>query len=328
MTVQNSERSYLGIAKEATKGTAVAPTDFFPVAIGKLKPEDHIESLFDTGTRGSMVESYGRQAGVGHSTFDFGGAVFADAIGYVLGGILGEVDTTGASAPYTHVISLKNSGVAAADAQPGAFTITDFYAAAVKKYAGCQIHELTLNFNSDGLLEYDAKATGWLSESASTPAPTFSSVIPTPVWQGTVSIGGGLIANAISGSLTLSRAVKVVYGIGDTQNPYAVFLGALKVSGKFTFVMEDNTEMVRYLTDTQPAIVLDWSNGAGASATQIAMTMTKGAYTAATIERGNEQVEISVTVDAQANVTDATGATGYSPIQATLQNAKVSGTYQ
>ena len=37
MAVQNSVRSYLGIAKEVTKGTVVAPTDFIPVTASKMK---------------------------------------------------------------------------------------------------------------------------------------------------------------------------------------------------------------------------------------------------------------------------------------------------
>ena len=40
MAVQNTHRSYLGIAKETTKGTAVQPTDFIPVTASKLKPVD------------------------------------------------------------------------------------------------------------------------------------------------------------------------------------------------------------------------------------------------------------------------------------------------
>jgi hypothetical protein len=40
MSVQASVRSYLGIAKEVTKGTIVAPTDFIPVAKDNLKPVD------------------------------------------------------------------------------------------------------------------------------------------------------------------------------------------------------------------------------------------------------------------------------------------------
>jgi hypothetical protein len=49
MSVQASVRSYLGIAKEATKGTVVAPTDFIPVAKDNLKPVDVVDPLYDTG---------------------------------------------------------------------------------------------------------------------------------------------------------------------------------------------------------------------------------------------------------------------------------------
>ena len=55
MTVQASVRSYVGIAKETTKGTAEAPTDFIPVAKNSFKPVDVVDSLFDTGLRGSNV---------------------------------------------------------------------------------------------------------------------------------------------------------------------------------------------------------------------------------------------------------------------------------
>ncbi len=43
MALQQSVRSYLGIAKEVTKGTIVAPTDFIPVAKDSLKPVDLID---------------------------------------------------------------------------------------------------------------------------------------------------------------------------------------------------------------------------------------------------------------------------------------------
>lgn len=58
MAVQNSVRSFIGIAKEVTKGTVVAPTDFIPVMADSLKPVDVIDPLYDTGLRGSMVVNY------------------------------------------------------------------------------------------------------------------------------------------------------------------------------------------------------------------------------------------------------------------------------
>lgn len=328
MALQASVRSYLGIAKEVTKGTAVAATDFIPVAKDSVKPADIIDPLYDQGLRGSNVLNYNYIPGRTRSTFDFGGAVFADTVGYAIAGLLGSVATTGASAPYTHTISLLNSLTSGADAQPISYTLTDFYAANVRQYPGCQFSSFSLKFNADGMLEYDTKTTGWLSSTVTPdPTPSFSTVLPTPVWRGTVSIGGSSVSTAMTGNIDMNRPVTPVYGISSTQNPYNIFLGPLEVTGKVTFLMENDTELTRYLTNTQPAIVLNWAYGAGASAVQIQATLTKGAYTAAVIERGEDFVQVTVDINAQSNTTDAGSSGGFSPIKWVLQNAKASGTY-
>jgi hypothetical protein len=328
MAVQNTVRSYLGIAKEATKGTAVAPTAFIPVTASKLKPVDIIDPLYDEGLRGSLVKNYNYIQGRVRSTFDFGGPVFPDTVPFAIAGLLGQVDTTGSSAPYTHTISLKNASATAADTQPTAFTLTDFYAANVRAYAGCQVHDFSLTFSAEGLLEYDAKATGWQSTTASTPTPSFTSVLPTPVWQGTVSVGGTSISNTVSGKIDMKRTVTPIYGIANTQNPYQIFLGALETTGEFKFVMENDTQLTNFLSNTQPALVLNWANGTGATATQLQATLTKGAYTTAVIDRGGDAVEITVTFNGIGNTTDVGSTSGYAPIKWVVQNAKTSGTYQ
>jgi hypothetical protein len=327
MSVQNSVRSYIGIAKETTKGTIVAPTDFIPVAKDSLKPVDIVDPLYDTGLRGSNVVNYNYIQGRTRSTFDFGGAVFADTIGYGIAGVLGAVATTGVSAPYTHTISLLNSLTSDVDTQPISYTLTDFYAVDVRSYPGCQFSDFSLKFNADGMLEYDAKTTGWESSTVADPTPTFSTVLPTPVWRGTVSIGGSAVATAMEGSIEMTRAVTPIYGISNTQNPYQVFLGALEVTGSIKFVMENDSQLLNFLNDTQPAIVLNWAYGAGAAAVQIQATITKGAYTAAMIERGDDFVSVSIELNAQANTTDDGASGGFAPIKWVLQNAKASGTY-
>ena len=327
MALQASVRSYLGIAKEVTKGTPVAATDFIPVAKDALKPQDIIDPLYDQGLRGSNVLNYNYIPGRTRSTFDFGGAVFADTVGYALAGLLGSVTTTGASAPYTHTISLLNSTTSGADAQPISYTLTDFYAVNVRQYPGCQFSDFSLRFNADGMLEYDAKTTGWASATTSDPTPSFSTVLPTPVWRGTVSIGGSAVSTAMTGNIDMTRPVTPVYGISATQNPYNIFLGPLEVTGKITFLMENDTELTRFLNNSQPAIVLNWAYGAGASAVQIQATITKGAYTAAVIERGEDFVQVSIDLNAQSNTTDAGSTGGFAPIKWVLQNAKTSGTY-
>ena len=327
MSVQASVRSYLGVAKEVTKGTPVAPTDFLPVMASSLKAVDIIDPLYDEGLRGSNVKNYNYIPGRTYSTIDFGGSVFADTVGYGIAGLLGDVATTGASAPFTHTISLENSSVAAADAQPISYTFTDFYAAAVRTYSGIQIHDFTLKFNADGMLEYDAKGTGFASAAAATPTPSFSTILPTPVWRGSVSIASTTITNSISGEISMKRPVTPIFGISTSQNPYNVFVGPLEVTGKLDFVMENDTELTRFLTNTQPAIVLNWAYGTAAAAVQIQATLTKGAYTATAIDRGGDFVKISCDINGQGNTTDAGATLGYSPIKWVLQNAKASGTY-
>jgi hypothetical protein len=328
MSVQNSVRSYLGIAKETTKGTPVAPTSFIPVSVSKLKAIDIIDPLLDEGLRGSIVKDYNYVPGRTRSTVEFGGPVFADTIPWAISGLLGSVATTGGSAPYTHTVSLKNASATAADAQPTAFTLTDFYAANVRAYAGCQVHDFNLTFSAEGLLDYDAKATGWGSATASTPTPSFSALTPTPVWQATVSVAGTNVANAVEGSITMTRPVTPIYGISGTQNPYQIFLGALEVKGQLKFVMEDDTQLTNFLTNTQPAIVVNWTNGTGATATQLQATLTTGAYVAAVIDRSKDFVEVVVDITGIANTTDAGSTGGFAPIKWVAKNAIASGTYQ
>jgi hypothetical protein len=329
MTVQNTARSYLGIAKESTKGTPVAPTDFIPVTSSKMKPQDMIgELLASDMAQGSLVKNYAYVQGRSNSTYDFGGPVYPDTIGYVIAGLLGSVETSGASAPYTHIISLKNASATGADAQPTAFTLTDFYAANVRAYPGIQFHDFSMKFTADGLLDYDAKGTGWLSSTASTPTPTFSTVLPTPVWLATVAVGGVTVTNAVDGNIDMIRPVTPIFGLSNTKNPYQVFLGALETKGKIKFVMENDTQLTNFLTNTQPAIQITWAQGSGATATSIQLQITKGAYTAAVIDRSKDYVEVEVDVNSIANTTDAGQTGGYSNIKWVLQNAKTSGTYQ
>ena len=328
MTVQNTHRSYLGIAKETTKGTAVSPTDFIPVAASKLKPADVIGELYNEGLYGSLIKNFGYIQGRSYSTFEFGGPVFADTFGYSLGGILGDVTTTGVSAPYTHTFAIKNATATGADAQPTAFTLTDYYAANVRAYAGCQVHDVSLKFTADGLLDYDAKCTGYLSTTASTPTPSFSTLLPTPTWIATVSVGGVTVSNSVEGNIDMARPVTPIFGIANTRNPYQVFLGALETKGQIRFVMENDTQLTNFLNNSQPAIVINWSQGSGATATQIQATITKGAYIASVIDRSKDFVEVMCDLNAQGNTTDIGASAGYGNIKWQLQNAKTSGTYQ
>lgn len=325
---QNSVKSYLGVALESTKGTAVTATNFVPITLNSFKPVDVIAPLYDMGIRGSLAESYNYVQGRRNTTVDFGGSVFADTVGFWIAGVLGDVQTSGSSAPYTHTIALKNAVGSTSDAQPKALTITDFYAANTRQYPGCQITDFGLTFNADGMLEYTVKATGWGSNTTTAPTPSFTSVLPTQVWTGVVTIGGTTVGYVTTGTLDLSRKTEVIFGLTGTQNPYQVFLGALTAKGKLTFVMQDDTELTRYLSNTQPALTVTFSQGSGSTATEVAFQLSKGAYVTAAIDRGTEHVTVSVDIEGLGNTSDVGYSGGYSPVLFTLKNAFPSGTFQ
>lgn len=315
--------SYVGIAKEATKGTGVVPTDFIPIS-QDIKPVDKVLYLDDNGLRGSMVDVYDQIAGPIFSELGMNGIMFPDTFGYILAAITGDVVTTGASAPYSHVMAVKNS----TDGQPKAYTITDYYgAASARQYAGMQCSELTVNFSGDSMLTYSSKWTGYQSTQVAAPTRSYSPQASYASWRGAVTIAGVSKTFLMDGSLSLTRNVQAIHTVDNTQSPYAVFVGPLMVNGDVTFIHEDDTELTRYLTNTQPAVVLDFTQGAAASLTELKFQMTKCAYVEGAIDRGKDFVASTYKLRGVANATDVGATSGYSAVKATLQSNKAASTY-
>lgn len=315
-------QSFVGIAKEATRGTAVTAVDYIPVKSMQLN--DHQSFLQDSGMRGSQVASYGQIAGVTWAEYDMGGDVLADTIGYPVAGILGSVATTGASAPYTHAATLLNSG----DGQPTSYTITDYDGVQARQIAAAQFSDLSFTFSADGLLEWSAKATANLSTPTATPSRSYTPVTPIANWLGVVTIAGAGSTILIDGTCDIKRPVNPIHTLDGTANPYRLWAGPINVSGKLSFVTETGeAQLLNYLNNSQPSLDLNFSQGAGAALTQVKLHMSKCAYTGGTITRGKDWVQTDVTYEAVANTTDIGASGGYSPLAVTLQNAKASGTY-
>lgn len=317
----SSNLSFLGIGRESILGTAVPATAFIPV--DKPTPKDALTLLQDKGLRGSMVEVYNEIAGPKHSTFDFGGDVFPDTIGWMLAGVLGDVTTTGATAPFTHAMAVLNSS----DGQPKSYTLTDYYATGTRQYPGAKFSELAFKFNGDSMLTYSAKATAFPSATTTVPTPSFTAIPPIAAWTGAVTIGGTAVTTVLDGEVSIKRPVSVIQPVAGSQNPGNIWSGPVSVDGKMTLIMDDDTQLTNYLNVAQPSLDINFSSGTGVGATQVKLHMTNVTYTAADIGRGKDFVEIAVSFSARANATDIGTSGGYSPIKATIQNAIASGTY-
>jgi hypothetical protein len=312
----------MGIAKEATWGTPVAATNFLPIS--PPTPKDVIKLAQDKGLRGSMTDVYNEVQLTKHSTFDFGGDVFPDTFGFMLAGILGDVVTTGAAAPYMHAIALYNS----VDGQPPSYTITDAYSINTRQYPGAKFSDVDLKFSADGLLTYTAKTVALPSVTTTAPTPSYTSILPIASWIGAVTIGGTASLSVLDGNITIKRPVSVVDTVDGSQAPHSLWSGPVSVSGKLTLVMEDEVQLTNYLTNNQPSLDVNFTTGTGAGLQQVKLHMSQVAYQNADISRGKDFVELPISFTAIANTTDIGASAGYSPIKCTLQNAMIAGTYK
>jgi hypothetical protein len=84
-----SQQQFIGLAKETTPGTPVAPT--WTLLVDSFDPEDKVTPLIDQAMRGSMAEEYNYIQGVKHSEFTGKGAIFLDGAGFLLNNILGDL---------------------------------------------------------------------------------------------------------------------------------------------------------------------------------------------------------------------------------------------
>jgi hypothetical protein len=312
----------MGIAKETTFGTPVAATNFLPIS--PPTPKDVVKLAQDKGLRGAMVDVYGEIQTVKHSTFDFAGDVFADTFGFLLAGVLGDVTTTGVSAPFTHAMAVLNTG----DGQTPSYTITDAYSINTRQYPGAKFSDLDIKFNADGLLTYSAKAVALPSATTTAPTASFTNVQPLAGWIGAVTIGGSANLSVLDGNIQIKRPVTVIDTVDGSQAPHALWSGPVAVSGKLTLVMEDETQLTNYLNSSTTALDVNFTTGTGAAAQQLKLHMTNVVYESADISRGKDYVELPISFKAVANSTDIGASGGYSPIKVTLQNAITSGTYK
>ncbi|MGH3376339.1 MAG: phage tail tube protein [Actinoallomurus sp.] len=318
-TVYPGSRSYFGIGKETTPGTAVVAAQFPPWT--KMDPADAPKILEDTGMRGSMGSQFGSTLGPTLSGGDFDGPVMDDSLGQLLYNILGDYAVTGAG-PYVHTFGLLNSG----SAQPVTHTIVDASGmtptVGARVYAYSCLSELTLTGNAENLFVHSGKFTSNLSApaaSAPTNTPTTEQVVPS--WRSVVTIGGTPATNVAEWEITIKRQLAVKYTGNGTNAPYIIGRGDVSVDGKLTFVAADESPLTALNSNTQQALVFAVDNGlATTNQRTITATLSKAYYKTAKPKR-DTLIGWDVEFTGLLNATDAAASGGLAPCKVTVKNA-------
>ena len=322
--------SYLGIMPEATRGTlnSGGTPVYIPVTAPQVTPMQTF--LRDEALRGSPVMVYDQVQGVRHDEYDAKFYLFADTFPNLVKAVLGGTDTVTGAGPYTHNIKLLNN--ASTGSQPQSYSIMDFDGANFFTLLGAQADQLEISFGAEAAAEATVKfmANPYTSgTSATSPfsAPSLSTVHMIPAWDTVISVAGTPYTYIQDGTLTLARKTAPIFTMG-AQAPYQNFAGPIDVTGKFTAVVNSQSDPwstgsgATALTRSPQALVItftDPNDSSGGTQFSVSFTMTQAQFQNVKRTRGKAYTEVEVEFTANADATDAT--TGYSPIQANIVNA-------
>ena len=312
---------FMGLAREATKGTAVDPEDSIVyVPVTRADGEDTVDVLRDEGMRGSMTTFYGAVPGVKSASFDVEGDVHLDTIGHFAAAILGEIKTTGSDAPYTHVFTLNNDRETTRGQCPS-YTFTDFQGLTARQYAAATCSSLSFRLSAQELLTYSASFTTKASILLdSIPSPNFSDSQPTAGWTGTVTVGSSGSALVEEAEINFSRNVSLVHTVDGAADPFQIWQGPISVSGRLMLVAPNEDEWDRYMAVETPALQFKFEKLVGGVTHSLQIDLSKVAYTSAKLERGDDFTQVSVQFDAIATASDAGTTGGLAPAKVTLIN--------
>lgn len=340
-----SANSIVGLGLQSARGTAATTSiNYIPVSGPQVSPM--LTFLQDMAFRGSPTTIYDQVEGVRHDEFDLKCYLYADTFPILLKSILGGTDNVTGSTLYTHVMGLYNS--ATAGSQPPALTIINYDAANSFQLIDGQSSNMTISFGAEQAVEVSQKISAnpyQVSTSApSSPAVSFSSEHMVPGWNTALTIAGTSINYVEDGEVTLERSTAPIFTMGQ-QSPYRNFAGPLQVSGRFTAVVDSQTDIWTALGATgsygsttgyglnrsPQAVTLtftDSNDTTSGTAHSVKLQMSAVQFHDVKRNVGKAYTEVEASFTASANATDVPGTgagySGYSPILATIKNATAS----
>lgn len=251
---------YAGMGKEATPGTAVAPTFFFRLQeLPQIRANAAFAEVPAFDALGApLAVPTTRSAEASLSV-----VVNPKAIGALLAGLLGAPATTGTAPNYTHTFTPKTS-------YPS-WTVEVQDGVAIHRAVGAQVTELTLRHAADGYLQAQATLVGMDRTTTGTAAtPTYESQVFN-VGQVTVSVGGSPVT---------ARATNVEATISVPKDPFqtlsqipasAVYpQGTAEVTAQLELLFDtalDANRLADFLAATTRAVSLAWTIDANTSLT-------------------------------------------------------------
>lgn len=250
-----SKRTWLGIAREATPGTAITtPTRYLPC---KSTVKGTIKNVILDEERGTRDAAYGHVQTTREGAIDIKGSFYPDSFGYLLLGAVGAVtstqpDSTGNPLVYKHAFALADI--------PPSFTILKNYDAKAYYLPYSVVEKLSIKFSSEGkLMEMDSSLKSLFPQVLGTalPAPSFSTVNPLIGYAPTLTLGGVTTTDIEEVSIDFDQKITLWYPISGSQDWVTAYFGERSLKVDFTARFDTTTIYDRFRNHTQDSLSID-----------------------------------------------------------------------
>ncbi|MFZ8812307.1 MAG: phage tail tube protein [Thermus aquaticus] len=251
---------YVGVGKETTRGTAVAPNTFFratrPVAPALRQEMAEVPDISNYGVADLIPTAR-------HVEGDLAVVVTPNAIGTLLTALLGNPTTTGTAPNYTHTFTPKTT--------TPTYTVEAQSGVGIFRTPGAVVGELEFSHAATGILEAAARYMARDKTTHSVAAtPTVETVVFTPT-QVSLSVDGvSLQAYGEDLRLRLSYPKEVVQTFG-TATPYDILpTGEGDVTLEATVVFDSTAGanwLNRYTAGTAVPVSVGWTRDTNTSLT-------------------------------------------------------------
>jgi len=250
MSLYSIESQRLGLAKEASRGTAEsAPSKWYPTR-GIAQIDYALNHINDDALRG-IYEKYPMIAGIKTGEAKIPLYLDAQMAGEFFYSLLGSVSSSqqGGTAAYKHTI-VRSSSIS-----PIAYTLFLDRGMNVMKYnLGC-VKKIALKSSVDGLIEMDVDALFKTEASGSIGSPSFPTQRYLSFQHVDFKIAGSSNTDVKEWSLSVdngARAHRTLSGSQDLSD--IVSPSKLNIDGSFTIYFQNTTERDKFLANTTSAI--------------------------------------------------------------------------
>lgn len=261
MTKFIGRRGSLGIAKESSRGTAVAPAYWIPNA--KMSFFDGIESASESQGLGNIADQDSFYVTFKLASGSVDAELYDSALGYILMSLLGAAPNSSGTNPTTHTFTLSQTNQAQ--------SLTFYWKDPDRNYAfrlGI-VDSLKVTVAPKGMVEYSFTIKSRKSNDWTTLSPTWTSLgskflhqhLQVRLATTVGGLSGATKLNLTHFEMNINRNTMFDETVG-TSEPIDILSQQLAVEGNFELKLEDETYRNLMRDNTYNAMEVKLVNGA------------------------------------------------------------------